>query len=181
MIFNADTLTIIFLAFLVICAVIIVFTEKLISAVIYMGVFSAIAAFVFLLLGAPDVALAEAVIGCTLATVIYLVAIKKFRIYTVYCYENDDDKDCQKNLEKVIEKLEEYLKSKELQLNIVHTDKPLTKLTEDDFSLVIEASKCLIVIKGNTKEQHTRDIAKLTSKIKFDGKTKLSFSEWIDT
>ena len=92
MILNADLITIIFLALLLASVIMVVVTENLIHAAIYMGTFSTLSAVVFLLLGAPDVALAEAIIGSTLSTIIYLIAIKKFRLFTIY-YICDEEYD----------------------------------------------------------------------------------------
>lgn len=51
-------------------------TRKPRTAVIQLGLFSLLSSFVFLFYGAPDVAMAEAVIGSALSTVLYLVTIK---------------------------------------------------------------------------------------------------------
>lgn len=63
-------------------AVLTVLTDRLLSAVIFAGALSAEAALCYLMLGAPDVALAEIVVGATLATVIFLVTLKKYRMFT---------------------------------------------------------------------------------------------------
>lgn len=48
------------------------------TAIIYLGIFSLLNAIVYLFYGAPDASLAEAVIGSALATVLYLIAIKRY-------------------------------------------------------------------------------------------------------
>ena len=70
------------LIMLIVLAIATVQTRKLRNAVIYLGVFSLGMSFVYILYNAPDVAIAEAVIGSTLATILYLVALKKYRIFT---------------------------------------------------------------------------------------------------
>lgn len=60
-------------------------------AVIYLGAFSLVASFAYLAYNAPDVAIAEAVIGCTLSTVLFLIAIKKHRIITIYYVIDEED------------------------------------------------------------------------------------------
>ncbi len=65
-------------------ALYIVQTQKLRNAIIYMGVFSLSIAFVYMLYNAPDVAIAEAVIGSTLATILYLVALQKYKVFTIF-------------------------------------------------------------------------------------------------
>lgn len=69
---------------LVVIAIITVQTQRLRNAVIYMGVLSLTSSFVYLLYNAPDVAIAEAVVGSTLATVLYLVALRKYRLFTIF-------------------------------------------------------------------------------------------------
>lgn len=57
--------------------ILVVVTDRLFTAVVYSAALSACIAFGYLLLGAPDVALAEAIIGSALTTVIYLATLKK--------------------------------------------------------------------------------------------------------
>ncbi len=59
-------------------AVAAVMTERPVRGAIYLGVFSMASAFVFLVFSAPDVALAEVIIGSTLSTILYLVALYKY-------------------------------------------------------------------------------------------------------
>ncbi len=55
-------------------------TQRLRLAVIYLGVFSMSMAFVFIIYNAPDVAIAEAVIGSVFSSILYLVALKKYKV-----------------------------------------------------------------------------------------------------
>jgi putative multicomponent Na+:H+ antiporter subunit B len=81
----------IILILMVIFAILAVREDKLRRAVIYLGTFSLVGSFIYLLYGAPDVAIAEAIIGSTLATILYLVALKKYKIFTVYYTTKIDD------------------------------------------------------------------------------------------
>lgn len=74
----------IMLIILVVTAIMTLQTKKMKNAVIYLGVFSIIIAFVYLLQGAPDVAIAEAVIGSTMTTILYIVALHKYKLYRIY-------------------------------------------------------------------------------------------------
>lgn len=73
--------------------ILVVVTDRLFTAVVYSAALSACIAFGYLLLGAPDVALAEAIIGSALTTVIYLATLKKYRIFTIRCLPGDTRKD----------------------------------------------------------------------------------------
>ncbi len=55
-----------------------IMTERPVRGAVYLGVFSLLCAFIFMLYQAPDVALAEAIIGSTLATILYLVALYQY-------------------------------------------------------------------------------------------------------
>ncbi len=61
-------------------ALVTVEVKQLKLAIIYLGIFSLINAVAYIFYGAPDVSLAEAVIGSTLATIMYLIAIKKHNL-----------------------------------------------------------------------------------------------------
>ncbi|NSW89206.1 MAG: DUF4040 domain-containing protein [Firmicutes bacterium] len=69
----------IFLGVMTVFALLAVQTHQLRRAVIYLGVFSLINSFAYVFYGAPDVSLAEAIIGSTLVTVLYLIALKKYK------------------------------------------------------------------------------------------------------
>lgn len=51
--------------------------EKILSSVIALGVTGAFVALEFILLHAPDVAIAEAAVGAVLSTAIFVIAIRK--------------------------------------------------------------------------------------------------------
>jgi uncharacterized MnhB-related membrane protein len=99
-------------------------TSKLRQAVIYLGVFTLISSFVYMLYAAPDVALAEAVIGCTLSTILYLVAIKRYRIITVYFLKTQEDEKKEPfiNTKPVyLQEFEKFLIKHEYELQIIYS------------------------------------------------------------
>ncbi len=65
------------LLFLVVCAFFAIIAQTVLDAIIYMSVFSALLAVVFVIMQAPDVAMVEAVIGAGLVTALYVVALNK--------------------------------------------------------------------------------------------------------
>jgi len=115
----------IFYITLIVFAILAIQTGVLRNAVIYLAVFSLLCSVVYLFHGAPDVAIAEAVIGCTLSTILYLVALKKYRIFTVYyrCLSNDLDEITKLKAEKNHMKsvLTKFASSQELQLDLINT------------------------------------------------------------
>ena len=58
-------------------AVLAVHMKSLLGAIIAVGVVSLLASILFLILGAPDVAMTEAAIGAGLSTVIFLFALSR--------------------------------------------------------------------------------------------------------
>jgi len=62
---------------MVIVAVTATVVRNLVSAVIMVGVVSLLVSYLFLRMGAPDVAMTEAAIGAALTTVIFLVALRR--------------------------------------------------------------------------------------------------------
>ena len=53
------------------------FSKKILSAVIALGVTGVFMALEFILLQAPDVAIAEAAVGAVLSTAIFVIAVRK--------------------------------------------------------------------------------------------------------
>jgi len=76
----ANTLALILLIVLsLLAALYALFTRKTLVAVIASGIISLTASIIFLILGAPDVAMTEATIGAALTTVVFLFALKQTR------------------------------------------------------------------------------------------------------
>ena len=64
---------------IVIAAIVAIQAKKVITSVIALDVTGYLAALEFLLLQAPDVAIAEASVGVVLTTVLYIVALRKVK------------------------------------------------------------------------------------------------------
>lgn len=133
---------------LIVFAVLALQADILRNAVIYLSVFSLLCSAVYLFLGAPDVAIAEAVIGCTLSTILYLVALKKYKILTVY-YRYIPTKSTlsssvnitsnsfrQENVD-IKDVLNAYVTDHDLQLDFINTDVPFRKISESSFDMII--------------------------------------------
>ncbi|NCB00469.1 MAG: DUF4040 domain-containing protein, partial [Clostridia bacterium] len=78
----------VFLLSLVLFAILAIQTHTLRHAVIYLSIYSLGSSVLFLVYGAPDVALAEAIIGSGLSVVFYLVALKRQRLMTIFLIED---------------------------------------------------------------------------------------------
>ena len=67
------------IAVLIFCAVLVVFLHNLSGSVMALSAMGTMMALLFVVLAAPDVALAEVVVGTIAVPVLYLVAIGKLR------------------------------------------------------------------------------------------------------
>lgn len=67
------------IAGIVISAFLTVYFEDLLSSIIALGVTGAFVALEFIILHAPDVAIAEAAVGAVLSPVIFIVALRKVK------------------------------------------------------------------------------------------------------
>lgn len=144
---------------MIIMAIATIQTPILRHAVLYLAVFSLLCSFAYLLYQAPDVAIAEAVIGCTLSTVLYLVALKKYTIFRVYyCNhsktpQNQPFINAQKN--SLVSMLQTYLINIELELDLINTTKSVKDLESSTaYDIIIEHSDKAIIIHGAESNYH---------------------------
>ena len=118
------TIKVVFLL-LIIVALMVVRTDKLRRAVVYLGVLSMIGAYSYLLYAAPDVAIAEAVIGSTLSTILYLVALQKYAVFTIYyvhpAAQHLDDREIRRSRGSLLSLIERFLTERELEPQIIYT------------------------------------------------------------
>ncbi len=117
------------LVLLVVLSAIIIFTHKLRVAIILSGSCSMIAALVYMFLAAPDVALAEAIIGSTLATIILLAGTQKYRVCTVCALPSDTKMEM-----KLWSCIHRCTTKKELEANLVHV-KTRTELDDHFYDI----------------------------------------------
>ena len=143
----------IFLILMLVFAFLSVQTRMMRRAVIYLGVFSIVSAMLYFLYQAPDVGLAEAVIGSTLTTILYLVALQKYKVMTVY-YVDENDETREKNKQRklaqgqatsvinapILREIESFCEHKEFEMQIIQT-------TETYEKLLTHAAHDLIIIR----------------------------------
>lgn len=154
------------LLLLVLLAIFAVQTNTLRRAIVYLCVFSLLCSFCYLLYQAPDVAIAEAVIGSTLATIIYLVALNKYKVFRVYYVmsnpnETTINKQLRSNLCKV---LGNYALEKELELDIVISDKTVANIVDGyPYDVIILHGTHDITIYGDQSNYHFEDLVSYIS------------------
>lgn len=141
-----------------------VMTDSLMRTVIFSGTFSLITAMAYVYYNAPDVALAEAAIGVGLATIMYLVAVKKVRVYDVLyineAIENFDDSDIEAVQETLIRPLELFIeKTEELEPTIAYTNKEAAYYQEKaEHDFIICQRNNLTYLCGKTTDEVFQDI-----------------------
>ncbi len=120
-------------------------TVKLRRAVVYLAAFSMLSSFVYLSYAAPDVAIAEAAIGCTLATVLYLIALKKYRVYTIYCLGEQNGQAASRDQgarEDLMRRLEVFLAQHEFEPQIIHRSIHIEDVGElEHYDLIVERTE----------------------------------------
>ncbi|MCT4686415.1 DUF4040 domain-containing protein [Vallitalea sp.] len=148
------------LILLVVLAVLSVQTNTLRRAIVYLCVFSLLCSFCYLLYQAPDVAIAEAVIGCTLSTIIYLVALNKYKVFRVY-YIIEKPKDTNSIIQKnaLCKTLSNYSYEKELELDIVISDKNIEEIVTDyPYDVIVQHNVTNTTIYGDKSNYHFDDL-----------------------
>lgn len=132
------------LIILIILALISLQTRRLRNAIIYLGLFSMTLAFVYLLYGAPDVAIAEAIIGSTMATVLFIVAFQKYRLFVIYIHVPEafiDDTIYKKNhYETLLQHIEKFSAKNGLEPMIIYTVSTVNQIIESHhYGVIIES------------------------------------------
>lgn len=155
-----NALLYIILLLMVVSAILTIVTNRLFTAVVYSSVLSGFAAFAYVLLGAPDVALAEAVIGSTLATVIFLVTLKKYRIFTIYLMGKRDDALAIHVLQVITKTLQKY----DIEPHVLQSSMSAGELLSNpNCDLVVEKKDEVIVLHGEKSSQYLGRISEMLS------------------
>ncbi|MDD5018677.1 MAG: DUF4040 domain-containing protein [Eubacteriales bacterium] len=138
---------------LMICLIVLAFitvqTQKLRRSAVYLGAFSLLCSFAYLSYNAPDVAIAEAVIGCTLSTILLLIAMKKYHVITIFYVQDEagDPAAIKKERRELTTSLERFLLDRGFEPQTISTDLDDRELCENEcFNLLIMHEKNDITI-----------------------------------
>ncbi len=153
------------LILMVILAALALTTPVLRRSVIFLGMYSLINSFVYLLYRAPDVAIAEAIIGCGISTVLYLVVLKKYQVFKIYYVNREleelDDQSITGQRAQLIRELENFLDGQDLEAHIVYTAEDPEDLLEDrNFDLLIDQQAEKVVFYGFAADYHMDEVEK---------------------
>lgn len=146
------------LILMVILAVAAINTVTLRKAVIFLAIFSLISSFAFLLYRAPDVAIAEAIIGAAFTTIIFLVAIRQQKDIHFYILPSEEGIQTgaePEKYQKAVGTIEQFLWEKELEPKKITSCKRLVEvLTKDDFDYILLWNNVSPVIYGRNQDHH---------------------------
>jgi putative multicomponent Na+:H+ antiporter subunit B len=137
-------------------AVLAIHSKLLRLAVIHLAVLSLLAAFFYLLFAAPELAIAEAVIGSGLVTLLYLAALKRNKVYTIavltegHKYRLTDAYINYMERSRALREIKHFFEVREYEPQVVFTEKPLGEaLADPRFDLVIVEEKQGIATYGS--------------------------------
>ncbi len=146
----------ILLASMVLLAILAIKAVILRMAIIYFGIFSLICSLLYLYYQAPDVAIAEAVIGSGLITLLYLTALKRYQVYNIAFTSPDFSVVSDRTIvegtqqEQFVQDIESFCVNRELEPQFVFTPDPVGKLIETgQYELVLSQDEHQITVYGN--------------------------------
>ncbi len=137
--------------------------------IISLGAFSLLASFCYLMYHAPDVAIAEAVIGSALSTILFIVALKKHRTFYIYftsgSKEHKSDYQLRADMEDVVSRIMRYCSTHDLEAQAVFTwEKPQSIASNQMFDLILHNNNDTITIYGSDAELHVLAIKDMLTK-----------------
>ena len=155
---------------LIVLAVVVVQTANLKRAIIYLGILSLCCSLAYLLLSAPDVALAEAVIASTLSTILFLVALQKYNIFNIYYVNplvNEKGVKTTSNYNTVLlDAIEEYCHKKGLDPHLIISNKTEQMATLSyEYDLIIHQLSNNIWVYGRSRNYQVNNITALINEM----------------
>ncbi len=146
----------ILLASMVLLSVLAIHAVILRMAIIFFGIFSLVCSLLYLYYQAPDVAIAEAVIGSGLITLLYLTALKRYQVYNIaFTSPNFSQVSDHTIVEgtregQFVHDIEQFCVNRELEPQFVFTpDDPQRLLETGQYELVLSQDDEQITVYGN--------------------------------
>ncbi len=170
---------------MIVVALFIVIERNIKYIIIALAVFSLLAAFTYLLFHAPDVAIAEAVIGSALSTILYIVALKKYRTFYIYLTygENSTKSDVQmkREVRDVLSPIMLYCTAQELEVQLVFINEEPDKIIQDHIcDMIIYSRNDTITIYGYKGEYHIDNIREKLNRNLKTVRVAFALMEWED-
>jgi uncharacterized MnhB-related membrane protein len=129
---------------LIIIALTVIFHKENFTIIIYISAFGLVAAVLYAMNQAPDVAIAEVAIGSAIIPLIYVISIARQREYIVLDRVNHDRFELDEENLKVYEFLNAFVDIHDLKLNVT------SDISGDDYTLTDELNVDLILSYDDT-------------------------------
>lgn len=147
---------------LVIFAILALNTKRPRNAVIYLGVFSLASAVIFLFYNAPDVALAEGIIGSAISTILFLVVLEKYQLLSIF-YRLPRDEEHQVSFlyenQDFIDDLVRFSSRNELDPHVYFTHEVVEDiLQQHEYALIVDETAEGFVIYGHEENTMLPDL-----------------------
>jgi len=81
------------LVFLIVCAISVSFTKKIVSAIVIFMSYSIVMAILWLMLESPDLALTEAAVGAGITSVIFFLVVKRINMMEAARNDKNDKRE----------------------------------------------------------------------------------------
>lgn len=149
------------LVLMLLLAIVAIMSISLRNAVILIAIYSLLSSYVYLLYCAPDVAIAEAVIGAAFTAIIFWVAIKRHKQIRIYYVTSQKQNNVEGGTEKreLLAKIKTFLEEKELQPAIIYAKDTLQDICgKDDFDYIVQETKESMILYGRKKDHHFEEL-----------------------
>ncbi len=129
-------------------------STRLRLSVIALAIFSLLAALLFLLYAAPELAIAETVMGSGLVTLLYLTALKRYRVYTICVVSRLPEDLSDQHIARVkktdaFREIRQFCRRRERETQLVFSRQTVDQaLSNPRFDLVVETDLNAITIYG---------------------------------
>ena len=151
---------------LIVISIVIVFHKENFTIIIFIASFGLIAATLYAINQAPDVAIAEVAIGSAIIPLIYVISISRQREFIVLDRVDYDLYKLDSETEAVYQALTDFAEEHHLKLNICAgikgNEKELTRELNVDLIIVYHDDKKTFELKGKSSSVLMKDLKEMT-------------------
>jgi putative multicomponent Na+:H+ antiporter subunit B len=151
---------------LIIIAIVVVFHKENFTIIIFIAAFGLVAATLYAINQAPDVAIAEVAIGSAIIPLIYVISISRQREFIVLDRVDHDQHDLDLENQIVYDSLVLFAENHHLRLNICAgikgTEKELTRELNVDLIITYNDEKKIFELKGKSSSVLMKDLKQMT-------------------
>lgn len=166
-----DVIATLLQVFLIIIALTVIFHKQNFTIIIYIAAFGLIAAILYAINQAPDVAIAEVAIGSAIIPLIYVISIARQREYIVLDRVDHDQFELNEQNILIYEMLNVFVSKHDLKLNVCSDIKgdefTLTDELNVDLILSYDANRKKFVLKGKRSNILMNDLRQLFETLPF--------------